>query len=63
MHIQYDTSPEIVARYLLIPAEGNLPVDPSNDIIKLQDAFCRILTTAPAAAAAIIIIIIIIIRY
>jgi hypothetical protein len=45
MHIQYDKSPEIVAQNLLIPAEGNLRADPSNDIIKLQDAFCRILTT------------------
>jgi hypothetical protein len=45
MHIQYDTSPEIVVQNLVIPTEGNLPADPSNDIIKLQDAFCRILTT------------------
>jgi hypothetical protein len=45
MHIQYDTSPEIDAQNLLFPAEGNLPVEPSNDIIKLQDSFRRILTT------------------
>ena len=44
MHIQYDTSPEIVAQNLVIPTEGNLPADPSNDIIKLQDVFCHILT-------------------
>jgi hypothetical protein len=40
--IQYDTSPEIAAQNLLIPAEGNLPSDPSNDIIKFQDTFFSI---------------------
>jgi hypothetical protein len=39
MYLKY-TSPEIFAQNLLIPAEGYLPVDPSNDIIKLQGIFC-----------------------